>query len=441
MDTQTIERIRRHFIRSSMLAVGIVILSLGFVVNAGQAFTVRLQINETLNYMISHEGRDFLTGRSGSETTQAEQAESETEMNRKEDLSRPLLGYNPFTLERLSNFTYFTVEKPVSGTSRIRMSKEGMIEEEDALEMAEAFLASGSPRGFQGFYFYQYEKNAAGDAFLICIDYQEGVYNLLRLFSWSLVGLILALTVTYLLVRAMSGRIVRPMIENSRRQQQFITNASHELKTPLAVIRSNTELQEMLNGESEWTQSTLKQVDRLNGLVQNLVMIARSQEQESSQGVEDTDISAIIEETAKPFDALAQTEKLQFTRSIAPDIHMVANGSSIRTLTSVLVDNAIKYCDAGGSVHVSLEAGHRGKGCLLSVSNFYAAGENVDYTRFFERFYREDQSHHVDGPEKKGYGIGLSLAQNLCCLYGGTISVRWKDGVITFICPLNSLKK
>lgn len=230
------------------------------------------------------------------------------------------------------------------------------------------------------------------------------------------------------------------MIENSRRQQSFITNASHELKTPLAVIRSNTELMEMLDGPSEWTASTLKQVDRLDSLIQNLVMIARSQEQENSREAAEIDVSALVKDTAEPFAAVAANDQKAFSMDLEPDVRIVANESSIQTLTGVLVDNAIKYCDENGSVTVRTSSDKKGRTAVIQVSNSYAEGRTVDYSRFFERFYREDESHHTESGEKKGFGIGLSIAQNICSLYHGDIAAGWKDGQITFTCRLSSLR-
>jgi signal transduction histidine kinase len=248
------------------------------------------------------------------------------------------------------------------------------------------------------------------------------------------VGLLL----TFLAVFAASGRMIRPEIENARRQKMFITNASHELKTPLAVIRANTELEELMNGETEWTQSTLRQVDRLNGLIQNLVMIARAQEKEEPGIRGDIDASAAILDTVTPYESMALQQEKTLTTDIVPDIHMNAVESRIRQLTVILIDNAFKYCDEKGTIRVVLDrvsvrfGGLRKNSAVrLMVSNSYAEGEHADYTKFFERFYREDESHNAD---RGGYGIGLSVAESLCRQYQGRIRANWKDGMIYFIC-------
>ena len=112
---------------------------------------------------------------------------------------------------------------------------------------------------------------------------------------------------------------------------------------------------------------------------------------------------------------------------------MLADSSKIRQLTTLLVDNAVKYCDEGGKIEVTAGQIKNGRGAALTVSNSYAEGADVDYSRFFERFYRQDSSHNID---KGGYGIGLSLAESICSQYGGDIRAQWKDGVISFICQL-----
>jgi signal transduction histidine kinase len=245
----------------------------------------------------------------------------------------------------------------------------------------------------------------------------------------------IGLLLTLFAVLAVSGHMIQPEIENARRQKMFITNASHELKTPLSVIRANTELEELMNGESEWTQSTLRQVDRLNGLIQNLVMIARAQEAEDPDILGDIDASAAILETVRPYESLALQQGKSLTLDIISGIHMTADESRIRQLAVLLIDNTFKYCDDKGAVSVSFSRHRLGRQVRLIVSNTYAAGKDVDYSRFFERFYREDSSHTADG-SRGGYGIGLSIAESICTQYKGSIKASWKDDIITFTCLL-----
>ncbi|MDD6550639.1 MAG: HAMP domain-containing sensor histidine kinase, partial [Lachnospiraceae bacterium] len=213
--------------------------------------------------------------------------------------------------------------------------------------------------------------------------------------------------------------------------KQFITNASHELKTPLAVIKANTQVQEMMNGKDEWSESTMHQVDRMTGLIQNLVTIVRAEEKEDAGDRTDTDISEAIRDTVKSYAPVAENAGETLNQNIGDGIHMNAVESQIRQLATLLIDNAIKYCDEKGTIDVTVI--QKGRGIRLSVSNSYADGKNVDYSKFFERFYRADQSHNVD---KGGYGIGLSIAESLVKQYNGSINASWKDGIITFDCIL-----
>lgn len=204
------------------------------------------------------------------------------------------------------------------------------------------------------------------------------------------------------------------------------------------MIRANTELIEMMDGESEWTQSTLRQVDRMNGLIQNLVMITRAQENEDRSEMTQINVSEIVQKAAEQFKSLAEQDKKDFEFDIEENVTMIALASSLQQLTMLLVDNAIKYCDDGGKIKVSLHNQNNGKRICMQVSNSYADGKNVDCSKFFDRFYREDESHH-SSDDKGGYGIGLSVAESICEQYGGSIDAAWKDGIITFTCLLNTV--
>lgn len=234
-------------------------------------------------------------------------------------------------------------------------------------------------------------------------------------------------------MRTVSWIIVQPEINNAEIQKEFITNASHELKTPLAVIRANTEVEQMINGENEWNQSTMRQVDRMTGLIQNLVMVSRAQEKENNSERKKINVSAALQETSDTFLPVAVQNGKKLEKEIQENVMMMANESQICQLSSLLIDNAIKYCDDGGTIRVTLTQKGRSP-VRLDVSNNYAKGGDVDYARFFERFYRQDKSHNI---EKGGYGIGLSIAQAIVEQYkGSSIDAAWKDGIITFTCLL-----
>ena len=250
---------------------------------------------------------------------------------------------------------------------------------------------------------------------------------------------------SFFIMRLLSKGFVRTEVENVEKQKQFITNASHELKTPLAVIKANTEMQEMMDGESEWSQSTLRQVDRMTGLIGNLVQIARAQEMTDGE-LAPTDIAAAVSETADSFAPVAASDGKKLEKEIPDSLVTKSSDSSMRQLTSLLIDNAIKYCDDGGTIKVELTRSRRG--AVLTVSNDYAEGANVDYTRFFERFYRQDEAHTISAGTvtgssegssgertgKSGYGIGLSIAESLVKSMKGSIDVSWDKGRILFTC-------
>ena len=233
-----------------------------------------------------------------------------------------------------------------------------------------------------------------------------------------------------IIVSALSGIVIRPFIRNYEKQRRFITNAGHELKTPLAIISANTELQELMTGENEWTKSTNDQVARLTTLINSLVALSRLEEQPDIV-LQDVDFSYITEDAAEDFKGPVVRDGKSFVMDITPDIHVKAEEKSLFELVTLLVDNANKYCDPEGIVTVRLrQIGRTRKRARLEVSNTYKDGKDVDYSKFFERFYRIEESHN--NREHKGFGIGLSMAQSMVKLFKGRIFASYKNDTITF---------
>ena len=435
MSERGIKRLKQKFMTAAMMSLLLVMILLGGTIYSMNAVLARNNIREILNYIVENEGE--LPGTTTLQGRHTLDLEGERSYNVVRFLSEIFGNQNleEYSAELHLSTRYFVVffddEENVDQVKSVNVDS---ITEKEAATYGRIALKSRRRYGRIGGYYYQVSRQDDGGSLVVYLDgsYQLTVTDRLLYSALVLIGL--GFLVALLVVKMVAERAIQPEIRNAELQKQFITNASHELKTPLAVIKANTEMQEILEGETEWTQSTLRQTERLLGLIQNLVMITRVQEREGrEEALSDTDVSKSVKETAETFVPVALQAEKEMKLEIPGGVHMMANDSEIRQLTSLLVDNAIKYCDPKGCVNVSLA--QKGRGILLVVSNDYAKGKDVDYSRFFERFYREDQSHNTD---TGGYGIGLSIAENLVTQYKGKIQVSWKDGVIYFSCVLKN---
>jgi len=230
-----------------------------------------------------------------------------------------------------------------------------------------------------------------------------------------------------------SGKVMMPFMENYRNQKAFITNAGHELKTPLAIISANNELCEMIGGENEWTKSTKEQVERMTDLINRLVVLARFEEkseEKSDVAEKNINFSDIVTKSANSFKSMAIKGGKNFESNIQKNLCISGDDGAIYELVNILIDNANKYCDDGGTVGVGLlQHGITFKKAKLVVYNTYKSGKGVDYSRFFERFYREDKSHNSN---VSGYGVGLSIAGNIVKRHKGKIHISYKNDTIYF---------
>ncbi len=305
------------------------------------------------------------------------------------------------------------------------------IDDEEAAELTVTLSRKNDTDGQimhdSSIFYFKSNQMPGGGRMYVFIDCTSRVWILRQVQHYLLVVSLVILLIFSLILIFLSKHVVNPFIRNSEKQKQFITNASHELKTPLAVISANTEMTEVLNGKSKWTESTMRQVQRLNALVSELVTLSKLDEKDELV-LSNVNASEIVEEQAENFAQVVLQQGKEFTKEVEPEIVIKAEKRGVQELTSILLDNAAKYCDDGGKVAISF-SGKNGKGARLTVTNTYAAGAGVDYRRFFERFYREDESHNS---KKSGFGIGLSIAQEICKKLGAKIQVTYKNGDITF---------
>ena len=411
MNNRTIERIKKRFIGISMLAIFLAMVFIGGAILLTSFFVSRSAIRRGLDQLILNEA--YLKDRDLSEYY--------FESPDITDIFNTQVGDQAdFWLVRYdAEGQLLSVDGRYPGNSYTFF-----------LGMADEIKEGPEGYGRQGRIWYKYADTLDG-SIIAFIDTTGEIYAINRLLFITLIVCLAGLAVTFILVTHFADYAVASEAENLAKQKDFITNASHELKTPLAVIRANTEMSQMLNGEDEWSVSTMKQIDRMNGLITNLVMISKAEELEDKEQMVSIDASAAVSDSVKSFESVAANSGISLVTDIPSGIMMTADASKIMQLTTLLTDNAIKYCDENGTVKVELAPARRG--IRLTVTNSYKDGAGVDCDRFFDRFYREDQSHNID---KGGYGIGLSIAENICKQYKGSIKASWKNGQISFVCIL-----
>jgi len=241
-----------------------------------------------------------------------------------------------------------------------------------------------------------------------------------------------SLVVVTVLVALFSRRAIKPMVENMERQKRFITDAGHEIKTPLAIISANTEVIEMLDGENEWTQSIRHQTKRLSELVQMLLKLAKMEgEVQREMTVTEFNISDAVIDVAEPFITLAKSKNKDLTLDVAEGLSFTGDESQIRELTSILTENAVKYAEENTEIKLTLA--RHGKETVLSVFNKGEPIAEESLPKLFDRFYREDSSRTRD---TGGSGIGLSIAKAIVDSHKGRISAKNTDGGILFTAVL-----
>lgn len=323
---------------------------------------------------------------------------------------------------------YFTIRISYDG-SRIATNT-GMIaavDASEAWELAEKVFEQGKLEGFEGD--YRFRIADLGDSILIVFYDCGRSLNNARSFLWisifiSLIGLL----IVFALIAISSKAVVKPAAEAYEKQKRFITDAGHELKTPLAVINADCDVLEMENAGNEWIADIRKQTERLTGLTGRLIYLAKTEEgSKQKMTMIDFPLSDCISEEVESFKGLARASGKTITSEIADGLSYNGDQRAIEELVSILMDNAVKYSPEGGNIEVSLHK--QGSKIIFRVYNDTKEPVPADVIKhMFDRFYRADSSRNS---ETGGYGIGLSIAKGITGSHGGKINAASKDkGII-----------
>lgn len=266
---------------------------------------------------------------------------------------------------------------------------------------------------------YRYLIDETEDGYMIGFaDMHQNMQNIayIRMISAAIcMSLFLILLV---FVELISGRVLKPLIANMEKQKQFITDAGHELKTPLAVISANADVLELTSGKSEWVDSIRNQVGQMNELVKHLLYLSKMEEADELVFAE-LDFSKLVNEVSGRIATIAYTQQKEFRTHIQDGIIIKGDEKGCGHLVSVLTENAVKYCKDGGYVDVKLYK--NGKTVHFEVRNTGEPIEAADMKCLFDRFYRPDSSRNRN---TGGHGIGLSIAKAIVTNHKGKIRVQ-----------------
>ena len=252
-------------------------------------------------------------------------------------------------------------------------------------------------------------------------------YLLKELFKSILVFITLE-TIQVIISLNITKRIVKPVNESFIRQKQFIYDASHELKTPIAIISASAEMLEKNPKEKKWLDNIKTENNRMNKLVISLLDLSKSENIKENEVYTSVNLSKVIKNKALTFESLIYENSLELDVYVVNDIMFNCNEDRIKELLSILMDNAIKHSLPNSQITVKLSK--EKNNIYLSVKNKGKEIPVSEREKIFERFYRLDKSRNRDDNR---YGIGLSIAKNIAINHNGTISVNCKDGYTTFI--------
>lgn len=356
---------------------------------------------------------------------------------------------------------YFTVTINSKGdVENIDTSKIASVSSENAAEYAKKLWKSGKKgdgkNGFSESFKYM-TVGEGGSTMYIFLSCQREL-STIRTYVLASVGIsVFGLGVVFVMIYFFSGKILKPVSESYEKQKRFITDASHEIKTPLTIIDANTEVIEMMEGENEWTNSTRKQVARLTSLTEKLVFLSRMDEEATKLEMLEFSLTDAILDTAEPFKTVARTKGKKLTIDVTDGILYTGDEKTIRQLVSILLDNAMKYSRCSNAsfekgninkknlnkttqtqndcvttinpapeIEISMKPSGRNR--IITVWNTVDETANIKKGRqdiLFERFYRTDTSHNS---KTGGFGIGLSAAYAIVKAHKGKITAESKDG-------------
>lgn len=259
------------------------------------------------------------------------------------------------------------------------------------------------------------------ETIIVFLNCKSTIRNFEELVMYSISIALAGLLVFTILILIASRRIIRPFVEASERQRAFISDAGHDLKTPITIIDADSEVLKSKYGDDEWVLDIKHQANRMKTLTEDLIFLSKLDEHPTYQMI-DFPISDVLAEIAQSYASLAKTQHKAMHITIEPNLSFCGDQKNIERLMTVLLDNAVKYSPQHGEIRVTLEK--QKKFLVFTVYNTTNTIKKEDLPKLFDRFYRSDQSRNS---ETGGYGIGLSIAKSVVEAHKGKIHATTSD--------------
>ena len=320
--------------------------------------------------------------------------------------------------------TFYSVEFTESGeVAEIKNENNAIQSEDTLLEIASSAVKSGRESGSSGNIYYRIAKHGARTV-VAMIDATIDDINLRLLFRQMLIIGSAAVAVLLVVSVIIARRIVRPLEENDKKQKRFVSDAGHELKTPVAVISANSELLKRQIGENEWLSNIDYENERMSDLIKQLLSLSKAENGEIPK--ETLDFSKLVNGEVLPFESLAFEKGKSIASEIEDGIYAEGNGGQLKQLVSILLDNAVSH---GTDDEITLSLKSERHFAVLEVANGAKVIDEDQLTHLFDRFYRADGARESTDAH---YGLGLSIAQAVTEAHKGQIRADYKNGKAVF---------
>lgn len=281
--------------------------------------------------------------------------------------------------------------------------------------------------GIIGKYIYKIRKTRENNTMVILMENEKTILHIRMLLIFSFVAIALSLLIIYSISKRLSELIVKPTQETLDKQKQFISDASHELKTPLAVIEANADVLENEVGKNKWLTYIQNEINSMDKLINELLLLAKTENVDNIKTYKRFDLSKEVEIIISVFESMAYEKNVKINTNIQKDIIINGSKEDIKHILSTLIDNAIKHTESKNDV--TIELSKEKNEIILQVKNVGEPIPESEKERIFERFYRIDKSRNRS---EKRYGLGLAIAKSTVEKYNGKIEVICKDGVTNF---------